>query len=263
MKKVVGIFVGIIICIALWQLPAANAQSSDPMYISSSDVPTKIAYVNIDNVIKKAKPAQVVIDKLNAELSTKQAEIDKKYEQYTLLTDDYKKKATILTEFEKERKKDEIKKLKAEIVDFENNLKKQSEEYDKEYMQPLIKKILEAVEKVGAEKNIGVILRSDGILYADKSLDITDEVVAYLNGEPISKTSGKSESINKTETTGSASDFETKSTSTESPASKKKSETKKPTSKKLSGSESETTENKNTKSKSIQIRGMREIMPVE
>jgi len=58
-----------------------------------------------------------------------------------------------------------------------------AEQKNNELVQPLIKKINAAIERLATEENYDFIFNSEGLAYAKKDYDVTDKVLEFLEEE--------------------------------------------------------------------------------
>jgi Skp family chaperone for outer membrane proteins len=86
-----------------------------------------------------------------------------------------------------DEQKQEILSFKAanhEYVQKKENFDKTNEQLLAQYDKQIWNQINEYVETYGKEKNIGIIVGSNGsgsVMYSDMDFDITDDVIAYIN----------------------------------------------------------------------------------
>lgn len=138
--------------------------------------------------IKKSTPPVVGIQNEKKKEELKPDEIKKitnefevKKDTATLSkTDEFKvEKDTTTVKTIQDRRMDVLQKEKA-LKDFIKQAKKEIISRDEEYVETVLEMIYEAIEKVGQEEGISIILDKKEILYGKEVLDITDNVLERL-----------------------------------------------------------------------------------
>jgi outer membrane protein len=152
----------------------------------------KIGYVNILKALnesEKGKKAKQTLESLSAEkakiVETKRNELEK-------LRDELIKQASILSEDKKREKAQEFERkereLKRTFSDFQDELQRKQIELT----QDILKGIKEIVNQIGNSEAFLMILTDTSIpstegggllLYIDKKIDITDEVIKQYNSK--------------------------------------------------------------------------------
>jgi Skp family chaperone for outer membrane proteins len=123
--------------------------------------------------IKKGTTTEKGIDNEKKNEELKQDEIKE-------ITDGFEvKKDTTTVKTIQDRRKDVLQKEK-ELKEFIKQTKKEIISRDEEYMETVLEMIYDAIEKVGQEEGISIILDKKEILYGKEVLDITDKVLERL-----------------------------------------------------------------------------------
>ena len=139
----------------------------------------KVAYVDLQQALEKSKAGAEARKDYEKEVKASQSTLDKKKEAFAKKRKAFENQRESLSEEALSSKKEELieleKDLKRSFQDIEAKLRRKNGQIVSE----LVKEIREVVSEVGKAKGFTVILekRSDAVLYADGSLDITDAVV--------------------------------------------------------------------------------------
>ena len=137
-----------------------------------------VGVINIQKVLvesKSGKEAKAAFDK---ELDAKRAMLSSKEKGAKAIDDDLKANGAKMKADARKVKEDklaeEIKDLRRMKQDTEEDLKKK----DSELTSGILKDVLEITKKVGGERGYSMIMQAGPqIVYLDKSIDITDEVL--------------------------------------------------------------------------------------
>ena len=77
-------------------------------------------------------------------------------------------------------------KLQAEqgkLRQFQQQAQQLAQQGQKEQLEPLQKKALDAVKTIAADKGIDMVIPTNAVIYSSESLEITDTVIAVLNAQ--------------------------------------------------------------------------------
>ena len=146
----------------------------------------KFGVVSIQEVIDKSeagKSARKVLEAKQSELQPKLMEEKKALEQEA--KDIEKKSSAWSAEKKQDTEREYQKKMRAyklKVDDAQYTMKK----LQKKVLDPIFKQLQGVINEVGKEEGISMIFeksRSNGLLYADKSLDVTADVLTKLDSE--------------------------------------------------------------------------------
>ena len=146
----------------------------------------KIAFVNSDTLAKYYDFSK----KLKADLLKKQSkaesQIKKKYAKYQKLVSEYQQAAEIMGQNEAAQKAQTIAMLEQEIMQLEQTLSQNYANQELEASNKYVNETADYLQIIGANLGYDYILsyRVGGpMLFANSSLDITQEIIGYLNEE--------------------------------------------------------------------------------
>lgn len=144
----------------------------------------KVGAVDIDFILSKMPEMENVRTQL--ETYGKQLDIDlnKKVDEYKKLAEAYKKGEATFSAEEKKTKQTELLALDADIQKFQQNGAKLMEIKQQEYLQPLYKKIGEALDKVAKAQNYTQVMQTTtDMVYLDPNFDLTLPILAEMGIE--------------------------------------------------------------------------------
>ncbi len=143
----------------------------------------KIAFFDLQKVIKTSKWGQEVQSKLKTEESKIKSKLKQKQEELRKLQQDFQKKQAMLGTEAKKKKIAELEKKRREGEKFivESNRKMQN--LSQELMKPLLEKIFEVVKEIAKKEKIDFVFeaRRSGMVFADDKYDITDKIIKRLD----------------------------------------------------------------------------------
>jgi outer membrane protein len=161
---------------------------------------TKVGYVDVDRVTRKAKAVNQAMDSVQSDIEDLQKQIDEKRQQIKELEADVQRSEGVIAASEIEKKRKEIARLRNELDDLAYRAERKARELDATVFEPLMKRILFAIQDVAKENKYDVILRGEAVLYGNSAADITDEVIRKLN-EQVADTSAPKATRAKPENT--------------------------------------------------------------
>ena len=149
----------------------------------------KIGILNMQRVLSTSdsgKAAQAEIkeqgDKMLQDLKEKGAEID-------ALGKQFERESMVMS---KEKREEKEREYRIRINDFktlEKRYKTQSQDLQKRLVNKIVKDVYALVEEIGKNEGYLLIIRSDSVMYAPNSIDITDELIKQMN-DSFAKKSG-------------------------------------------------------------------------
>jgi outer membrane protein len=173
-KSVVVIMVGSVLALA------QPVRASEPLKIGILDLQKCLDQSESGKKAKKL--LQDKSERIKKDLSLKRDELKKNRDEFT-------KKASVLNA---DARRDKEKELVRKEEDFRDLVREKEEEMRKdEYnaMQPLLNDLFEVTSKLAKDENYTLIVEAkSGVVYYNKSVDITDKVVKVFNeGKPKEK----------------------------------------------------------------------------
>jgi Skp family chaperone for outer membrane proteins len=144
---------------------------------------TLVGVVNTQKIMRDSKAAQSVRSQLQAKQKAFQAELDAK--EKALLAEDQalaKQQASV----EKAAFEQKVKDFRAKAATAQREIQTKKLQVDKALagaLENIQETTLQITKEVAAEKKITLVVSAAAVLYADSSLDITDEVLKRLNAK--------------------------------------------------------------------------------
>lgn len=140
----------------------------------------KIGYVNPAALLQESPQAEQIQRRLQQEFSGRRDELERQQKRIRDLEADLQKNAMLLSEEQRRKRERDVIETRREFKHtkekFEDDLRlRQQEELDK-----LREQLLAAVQAFAKERDYDLIL-FEGVIYWDKSVDVTPEVLKRLN----------------------------------------------------------------------------------
>lgn len=154
------------------------------LFLTGSVLAQNIAYVDVQKVMNQSKKGQEFKKEIKSKVEyfqKKLDEIDKKISSI-----EKQLESPVLSEEAKKKKRKELTDLKSEGQKIQQEAEKELSQMKAKAERELIIQIREITEKYAKEKNIDLVFVGGaigGVVYFDKSIDITDEILKRLDEE--------------------------------------------------------------------------------
>ena len=152
-----------------------------PSFASAQEL--KIAFVDARRAVASSKQGKAAKAQLDSVSESKRQLLRPREEELKRLTEEFESQRFVLSrDALQEREIDLLKRRR----DLERDFQAAQEDFEiaqRKIMDPLLREVRTAVQKVGEDKGFTVILErgSPGVLYYEDGLDITDLVIQRLN----------------------------------------------------------------------------------
>ena len=148
----------------------------------------KIGYVDMQKAVQSTANGKKARAELEAEFGKKQKDIQKKEADIKKLQEELEKKRLAMTEDALRKKEGELAQEMNAYRQFVGESQANIQKRERELMEPIMKKMERVIDKIAKDGEYTVILeRAQGVLWARKDADITDEVISTFDKEKDSK----------------------------------------------------------------------------
>ena len=153
----------------------------------------KFAVVDMQRALNECDAGKKAKDQVKAKFERSQESLKKERDDLDRRKEDYEKKALVLKEDERRNLERELEnrglEFKRKYEDFQRDLKRT----DAELTSGIVEELYQIVRDIGEKNKYTMVLEASSgqLLYADKAIDVTDEVVKIHNSSPHSGTSKK------------------------------------------------------------------------
>ena len=172
--------VGALLCLGI----AADARAAE----------LRIAVVDMQRALNECEAGKKAKDQVKAKFEKSQEDLKRQREDLDRRKEEYERKATVLKEEERRNLEKDLEsrslEFKRKFEDFQRDLKRT----DAELTSTIVEELYGVVRDYGAKNTYSLVLEAStgALLYGDRALDITDEIVKLYNASPKRASSSKS-----------------------------------------------------------------------
>lgn len=142
---------------------------------------SKVGAVDVEYILSKMPEMTTVQTQLETYGKQLDTDLNKKIDEYKKLAEEYKKGEATFTDEQKKEKQTALITLDADIQKFQENGSKLMGIKQSEYLQPLYKKIGEALDKVAKAQNYTQVMQTNtDLVYLDPNYDLTVPILTEL-----------------------------------------------------------------------------------
>jgi len=157
-------------------------------------IEAKVAVVDMQRALNECDAGKKAKDQVKAKFERSQNQLKKQREDLDRLKEDYDRKATVLKDEERRNLEKDLEgrglEFKRKYEDFQRDLK----ETDAELTKSIVEELYVLVRDYGEKHGYTLVLEasSGALLYNDKTVDVTDEIVKLHNASPHKEASKRS-----------------------------------------------------------------------
>ena len=142
---------------------------------------TKLGYVKVDEVIRKANIAKQAEDRLKKEFAPTDNELKKMGAKLKNLANKFDKEQSVMTNSDKQKVQREISNLEKEIQRKQRQAREDLTQRKNEELAAVVEKARAVIKKIAIEEKFDLILENS--VYASPKIDITQKVIKALNDQ--------------------------------------------------------------------------------
>jgi outer membrane protein len=161
---------GLLAVIAVGLLPPVMARAE-----------LKVAYVDLQRALDEVDEGKAAAARLKKEFEQKQKMLDEKRTELEKLSADLDKQAAVMTEQARKERQGELEKKGLALQSLFVQLRKELSDREIEAMRPIRDKMLAIVKEIANQEGVSLVLQAGALVYAEPSLDITNELVRKYN----------------------------------------------------------------------------------
>jgi outer membrane protein len=145
----------------------------------------RIAVVDMQRALNECDAGKKAKEQVRAKFEHSQEQLKRQQQELERLKGEYDKKAVVVKEDERRSLEKDLEartlEYKRKYEDFQRELK----QTDGELTQGIVEEIYDVVRDFGERNGYSLVLEaSSGVLYSDKAVDVTEEVVKLHNASP-------------------------------------------------------------------------------
>ena len=142
---------------------------------------TKLGYVKVDEVIRKANIAKQAEERLKKEFAPRDNELKKMGVKLKNLAGKFDKEQSVMTNSDKQKVQREISNLEKEIQRKQRQAREDLTQRKNEELAAVVEKARAVIKKIAVEEKFDLILENS--VYASPNIDITQKVIKVLNDQ--------------------------------------------------------------------------------
>lgn len=171
-----------------FSLALAFALVSAPQAASAQGGAQKIGYINARAVLLATPGYAQAESTYNRELTGFRTEVERLQASLDSAAADFDQKSVMLSATAKTAKRRDLEAQRTRLETRANELRDKAAQREQELLSPLHNKVNDAIESVRAEGGFALLFdvsANDGLIVAaDKSLDVSDKVIAKIKAQP-------------------------------------------------------------------------------
>lgn len=171
-----------------FSLALALALVSAPRAASAQGGAQKVGYINARAVLLATPGYAQAESTYNRELTGFRTEVERLQATLDSAAADFDQKSVMLSATAKTAKRRDLEAQRQRLETRANELRDKAAQREQELLSPLHNKVNDAIESVRAEGGFALLFdvsANDGLIVAaDKSLDVSDKVIAKIKAQP-------------------------------------------------------------------------------
>lgn len=144
----------------------------------------KMGYANASYIISLLPETKVVETDLQSYEKQLKNRLKDKYEEFQAKGMDLQQNFERMTDLERADKQKDLQTLEESIIRFEQEANVSLQNKNEELMDPLLERVQNAIDAVAKRENYRYVFKSESLLYASETEDITSLVLKELNIMP-------------------------------------------------------------------------------
>ena len=141
----------------------------------------RVGLVNIQIAISKSKAGERARKKFDGDIKKKQAGLAKEQQAIEKMKRNIEKKAMLMKAAERLKMQRDFQRRMTDFERRANDAQEELQVKERQMTGEIFKAILKVVEEIGKSRKFTVILDRSQVLYTDKSIDITNDVIQLYN----------------------------------------------------------------------------------
>jgi outer membrane protein len=159
-------------------------------FAAAAQAELKIGFIDSEKIFAGYRATSQAQAEFNADVEKWQQDVEGRRREMEKLTQDFQSQSLILSEAKRREREDELQRKRSELDAFVQEIWGPSgkiAQRNEQLTRPIVEKIREVLKDIAGAQGISLVLdATDGnVVYADRALDLTDEVLTRLNQEPV------------------------------------------------------------------------------
>jgi outer membrane protein len=143
----------------------------------------KVAVLNMQKVIEASEPGKQAMTDLQGKFQKIKTDLETQKKKIEGMRDELQKQSLVLSQEAKQTKEFEMRRMVRDFQDSYQNYQRQMALEQKKISQPILKVLVDVVKEYSEKHGFTLVVdkNNSGLLYADESVDKTNEVIVELN----------------------------------------------------------------------------------
>jgi outer membrane protein len=137
----------------------------------------KTGYVDLQRALSESSAGKKAKEKFKVEVESLQSRLKKQKDEIDRLKEQLEKKASVMKAAEREELEDDFRKkmrdFEREYKDSQTDLQKK----DSDLTGSILRELQKVIQDIGEREGYSMIVEMNSLLFADKSLDLTERVI--------------------------------------------------------------------------------------
>ena len=162
--------------------PAAPAAQQPPAPVPFPEG-AKVAFVDFQRIVSESELGKAASGKIQDFQKKKQAEAQEKNKQLQAMLEKQKTQASVLSAEALKQLDSDIAKAQRDLQYFQNEAQAEAETLNNDLMRDFQAKVLPLVQALATERGLHMVFEANsaGILFANRGLDLTADVITRVN----------------------------------------------------------------------------------
>lgn len=146
---------------------------------ADAPAPTKMGYVDLQKAIQETSTGKKAKKDLETEFNKKKKELEKKEADLKKMSEDFEKKSMVLSDELKMQKQGELQQEMLKYRELVGKSQMEIQKRERELTMPIVEKLHSIISDIAKKEGYAFVLEKNeqSVLYADKSLDLTDRIL--------------------------------------------------------------------------------------
>ncbi len=139
----------------------------------------KIGYVDLQKALNLSAAGKVAKEKIKTKVQSYDVDVQQRQEELKKLKEDLEKQAMLLSDEARNAKEREYQQKVKDYQRFTKDIQETLQQTDADLTRNILERLLKVVQDVGKNRGYTLVLEKteSSIVYADESIDMTDEVI--------------------------------------------------------------------------------------
>ncbi|MDT8444276.1 MAG: OmpH family outer membrane protein [Desulfuromonadales bacterium] len=139
----------------------------------------KIGYVDLQKALNMSAAGKVAKEKIKTKVQSYDVEVQQRQEELKKIKEDLEKQAMLLSDEARNAKEREYQQKVKDYQRFTKDIQETLQQTDADLTRKILESLLKVVQDVGKNRGYTLVLEKteSSIVYADESIDMTDEVI--------------------------------------------------------------------------------------